>query len=53
MNYGHFDDAHCEYVITRPDTLSLDQLSGESFFSLMSNTSGDCPTFYRTRGFCA
>ena len=20
MNYGHFDDAHCEYVITRPDT---------------------------------
>ena len=42
MNYGHFDDAHCEYVITRPDTPYpwINYLGSEDFFSLMSNTSG-------------
>ena len=48
MNYGHFDDAHCEYVITRPDTPYpwINYLGSEDFFSLMSNTSGGY-TFYK------
>ena len=48
MNYGHFDDARCEYVITRPDTPYpwINYLGSEDFFSLMSNTSGGY-TFYK------
>ena len=42
MNYGTFDDARREFVITRPDTPYpwINYLGGEEFFSLMSNTSG-------------
>lgn len=48
MTYGYFDDAHSEYVITRPDTPYpwINYLGSENFFSLMSNTSGGY-TFYR------
>ncbi|NLI21243.1 MAG: glycosyl transferase [Clostridiales bacterium] len=48
MNYGHFDDARREYVITRPDTPYpwINYLGGEAFFSLISNTSGGY-AFYR------
>ncbi|MDD7661334.1 MAG: glycosyl transferase, partial [Eubacteriales bacterium] len=48
MNYGHFDDARCEYVISRPDTPYpwINYLGSEDFFSLMSNTSGGY-TFYK------
>ncbi len=46
--YGHFDDEHREYVITRPDTPYpwINYLGSEDFFSLMSNTSGGY-SFYR------
>jgi len=42
MNFGHFDDAAKEYVITRPDTPYpwINYLGNENFFSLISNTSG-------------
>ena len=42
MEYGFFDDARSEYVITRPDTPYpwINYLGSEDFFSLMSNTSG-------------
>ena len=42
MQYGYFDDAAREYVITRPDTPSpwINYLGSEAFFTLMSNTSG-------------
>lgn len=48
MEYGHFDDARCEYVITRPDTPYpwINYLGSEDFFSLMSNTSGGY-SFYK------
>ena len=48
MNYGHFDDARKEYVITRPDTPYpwINYLGGEEFFSLISNTSGGY-SFYK------
>ena len=48
MEYGHYDDARCEYVITRPDTPYpwINYLGSEEFFSLMSNTSGGY-SFYR------
>ncbi len=48
MNYGHFDDARREYVITRPDTPYpwINYLGSEDFFSLASNTSGGY-SFYR------
>ncbi len=48
MNYGHFDDARREFVITRPDTPYpwINYLGGEEFFSLMSNTSGGY-SFYK------
>ena len=46
--YGHFDDARREFVITRPDTPSpwINYLGSEAFFTLMSNTSGGY-SFYR------
>lgn len=42
MQYGYFDDAHCEFVMTRPDTPYpwINYLGSEEFFSLLSNTSG-------------
>ncbi len=48
MNYGHFDDARREFVITRPDTPYpwINYLGGEEFFSLISNTSGGY-SFYK------
>ncbi|NLI22775.1 MAG: glycosyl transferase [Clostridiales bacterium] len=48
MNYGAFDDARKEFVITRPDTPYpwINYLGGEDFFSLVSNTSGGY-SFYR------
>ena len=48
MQYGYFDDAAREYVITRPDTPSpwINYLGSEAFFTLMSNTSGGY-SFYK------
>jgi cellobiose phosphorylase len=48
MPYGHFDDQHREYVITRPDTPLpwINYLGSESFFGLISNTAGGY-SFYR------
>ncbi len=48
MNYGYFDDAAREYVITRPDTPSpwINYLGSEAFFTLMSNTGGGY-SFYK------
>ncbi|MBK8899572.1 MAG: glycosyl transferase [Anaerolineaceae bacterium] len=48
MQYGYFDDARCEYVITRPDTPLpwINYLGSESFFGLISNTAGGY-TFYQ------
>ena len=48
MEYGHFDDASREYVITRPDTPSpwINYLGSEAFFTLMSNTGGGY-SFYK------
>jgi cellobiose phosphorylase len=47
-NYGHFDDANREYVITRPDTPLpwLNFLGQDDFFGLCTNTGGGY-TFYR------
>ena len=41
-SYGHFDDAHREYVITRPDTPLpwLNYLGQDDFFGLCTNTAG-------------
>ncbi|MEI8387183.1 MAG: glycosyl transferase [Verrucomicrobiota bacterium] len=46
--YGHFDDAHREYVITRPDTPLpwLNYLGQDDFFGLCTNCGGGY-TFYR------
>lgn len=40
--YGHFDDAHREYVITNPKTPFpwINYLGNEDFFGLISNTAG-------------
>ncbi len=40
--YGHFDDAHREYVITNPATPFpwINYLGNEDFFGLISNTGG-------------
>ncbi|MFC4992037.1 GH36-type glycosyl hydrolase domain-containing protein [Rubritalea tangerina] len=48
MQFGHFDDASREYVITRPDTPKpwINYLGSESFFGLISNTGGGY-AFYR------
>lgn len=48
MQYGHFDDASREYVITEPQTPSpwINYLGSEAFFTLMSNTSGGY-SFYK------
>ena len=48
MQYGYFDDAHREFVITRPDTPYpwINYLGSEDFFSLVSCTSGGY-SFYK------
>ena len=48
MQYGYFDDAVREYVITEPQTPSpwINYLGSEAFFTLMSNTSGGY-SFYK------
>ena len=42
MQYGHFDDAHREYVIETPATPLpwINYLGSEDFFALVSNTAG-------------
>ena len=41
-SFGHFDDAHREYVITDPATPWpwINYMGTEDFFSLISNTAG-------------
>ena len=48
MQFGHFDDARREYVITTPRTPLpwINYLGSEDFFSLVSNTAGGY-CFYR------
>ena len=47
MNFGHFDDANKEYVITTPDTpLPWINYLGSGFFTLISNTCGGY-SFYK------
>lgn len=52
MTYGHFDDAHREYVITHPATPWpwINYLGNEEFFSLISNTAGGY-SFYKDAKF--
>ncbi|MBP5732351.1 MAG: hypothetical protein J6W66_00775, partial [Lachnospiraceae bacterium] len=48
MNFGYFDDANKEYVITTPKTPLpwINYLGCNEFFSLISNTQGGY-TFYK------
>ncbi len=48
MQFGHFDDARREYVITTPRTPLpwINYLGSEAFFTLLSNTAGGY-SFYR------
>ncbi len=48
MQYGYFDNAHREYIITRPDTPLpwINYLGCETYFGLISNTAGGY-AFYR------
>ena len=50
--FGHFDDAHREYVITDPKTPWpwINYLGNEDFFSLISNTAGGY-SFYKDAKF--
>ena len=50
--YGHFEDAHREYVITDPQTPWpwINYLGNEDFFSLISNTAGGY-SFYKDAKF--
>ena len=50
--YGHFDDAHREYVITNPQTPFpwINYLGNEDFFGLISNTGGGY-NFYKDAKF--
>jgi cellobiose phosphorylase len=47
-NYGYFDDARREYVITRPDTPLpwVNYLGSQEFFGIISNTAGGY-SFYK------
>lgn len=47
-NFGHFDDARREYVITSPQTPYpwINYLGNDDFFSIISNTAGGY-SFYR------
>jgi len=51
-NYGHFDDARREFVITNPATPFpwINYLGNEEFFSLISNTAGGY-SFYKDAKF--
>jgi cellobiose phosphorylase len=42
MRYGHFDDEHREYVITRPDTPVpwINYLGTDAYLGIISNTAG-------------
>jgi cellobiose phosphorylase len=48
MRFGHFDDRHREYVITRPDTPLpwINYLGCEAYFGIISNTAGGY-SFYK------
>jgi len=48
MQFGHYDDAACEYVITTPDTPLpwINYLGSQDFFSLLSHRGGGY-SFYR------
>lgn len=48
MQYGHFDDDQCEYVIDRPDTPLpwINYLGCEAYFGIISNTAGGY-SFYK------
>jgi cellobiose phosphorylase len=48
MQYGYFDDARREYVITRPDTPLpwINYLGCQAYFGIISNTAGGY-SFYR------
>jgi len=48
MQFGHFDDANREYVITRPDTPLpwINYIGCEAYFGLISNTAGGY-SFYK------
>lgn len=52
IEYGHFDDAHREYVITNPKTPFpwINYLGNEDFFGLISNTAGGY-NFYKDAKF--
>jgi len=52
QEYGHFDDAHREYVITNPRTPFpwINYLGNEDFFGLISNTGGGY-NFYKDAKF--
>ena len=51
MQYGHFDDARREYVITTPCTPLpwINYLGSEDFFTLLSNTAGGYSFFRDAR----
>ena len=51
MQYGHFDDARREYVITTPRTPLpwINYLGSEDFFALLSNTAGGYAFFRDAR----
>ena len=51
MQYGHFDDARREYVITTPQTPLpwINYLGSEEFFALCSNTAGGYAFFRDAR----
>ena len=51
MQYGHFDDARREYVITTPRTPLpwINYLGSEDFFTLLSNTAGGYSFFRDAR----
>ena len=51
MQYGHFDDARREYVITTPRTPLpwINYLGSEEFFTLLSNTAGGYSFFRDAR----
>ena len=52
QEYGHFDDANREYVITNPRTPFpwINYLGNEDFFGLISNTGGGY-NFYKDAKF--
>jgi cellobiose phosphorylase len=51
MRYGYFDDDHCEYVITRPDTPLpwINYLGTDAYFGIISNTAGGYSSYRDAR----